>query len=465
MRQLLAAFAALLLLAFTPSPGSPVDVVQAEMEPLDLDIENQRLILAEINRQALEQVRFISEWMQWWNNIKQLATETGSKLKKNYDERIQNAEKGAALLGELYAETADQQRFVPHLGWHNATTIAQLIYTLRKEYTEWTKLIAEGKANWFIAGVGWITGEGIQTVIDGLQKQSRDIQQGVRDGTWQTFIAGVGWVTVADVRSRLAAAVARKAEIQRLITTGDYAVVIPGLGPRTRNQLEAEIAAAEQDLAQRRAALAAGAVQIHRPQTGWADLTALRGGLEEGQKAYDVMKATVSDGIYTAWVVETGWARRIDLENRVKQLEATIATVQAALAKGEYVAETPIGWVGRKAADAAIESLTQQLNNPALEQAARTYLNKQLQKAQKALTEIQAASVYDLAILALEKAKYTRLITDIMKLARPDFEKRDLERAQRQAIIASYPTELALWVKLGEANLARLRSARTWIPG
>jgi hypothetical protein len=52
-----------------------------------------------------------------------------------------------------------------------------------------------------------------------------------------------------------------------------------------------------------------------------------------------------------------------------------------------------------------------------------------------------------------------------MKLARPDFEKRDLERAQRQAIIASYPTELALWVKLGEANLDRLRSARTWIPG
>ncbi|HEY9013059.1 MAG TPA: hypothetical protein VIN06_18805 [Devosia sp.] len=467
MRQhpLFAVFAALVLLTFTPAPAVSVDVLQAEMEPLDLEIENQRLILVEINRQAVEQVQFISEWAVWWTKIKTLATETGTKLKKNYDERIKGAEKAASLLGELYAETVDQQRFIPHLGWHNAATIGQLIYTLKKETAEWTKLIASGKANWFFAGAGWMTGEGIQTVIDGLEKQTRDIQQGVRDGTYQTFVTGVGWVSVADVRNRIAAAEARKAEIQRLIAAGEYTVVIPGLGPRTRNQLDAEIAAAEQDLAQRRAALAAGTVQITRPQTGWADLNALRAGLDEGQKAYDVMKTTVNDGIYTTWVVEMGWTKRIDLENKVKELEATMANVQAALAKGEYVAETPIGWVSRKGAEAAIDNLTKQLNNPALDQAGRTYLADQLKKAQKALTEIQAVSVYDLGILALEKAKYSRLITDILKLARPDFDKRDLERAQRQTIIAGYPTELALWVKLGEANLARLRNARTWLPG
>jgi hypothetical protein len=460
-----AAFAVFFALTLAHYPASALDVVQAEMEPLDLEIENQNLILGEIERQAQGRVQYLSAWIQWWTKIKEMATETGDKLKKNYDQRIANTEKAAAILAQLYAENVDQQRHIPHVGWQNAATMAQLINTIRQELQGWAKLIADGKANWHIAAVGWITGEGIQAVIDGLQKQVQDINQGVRDGTWSTHVGGIGWVTGAEARAKIAAALERKAHILKLISDGDYEVVIPGLGPRTRKRLDAEIADAERELERRRTAIAKGEVTIHHPLPGWMNLNQLRASLQSGQQAYDVMKTTVSDGVYTVWVVEFGWAKRIDLENKVKELEATIATVQAALARGEYRAETPIGWVTQKEAEAAIESISKQLANPALDQAGRDYLNKQLQKAQKALAEIQTVSAYDLAILALEKAKFEGFVTGVMKLARPDFEKRELERAELEKIIAEYPIETALSVKQAQAWLDRLRKAREWIPG
>jgi hypothetical protein len=463
--RIAAAFAAFLTVTLAHQPAGAHDIVQSEMAPLDLEIENQRLILLEIERQAQNRVQYLSEWIQWWTKIKEMATETGDKLKKNYDQRIANTEKAAAILGQLYAENVDQMRHIPHVGWQNAATMAQLINTIRQELQGWTKLIADGKANWHIAAAGWVTGEGIQAVIDGLQKQIQDINQGVRDGTWSTHIGGIGWVKGADAQARIKAADERKAYILKLVADGDYEVTIPGLGPRTRKRLDAEIADAQRELERRRAAIASGEVTINHPLTEWMNLNQLRASLDARQQAYDVMKATVNDGVYTVWVVELDWAKRIDLENRVKALEATIATVQAALAGGEYRAETPIGWVTRKEAEAAIESLSKQLANPTLDQAGRTYLAKQLQNAQKALAEIQAVSAYDLAILALEKAKFDGLITGVMKLARPDFEKRELERAQIEKIIAEYPIETAVSVKQSEAWLARLRKAREWIPG
>ena len=256
------------------------------------------------------------------------------------------------------------------------------------------------------------------------------------------------------------------AYIRKLVTDGDYEVVIPGLGPRTRKRLEAEIAEAEKELERRRAAVAAGDVQINHPLIGgYMTLNQLRDSLAEGEKAYTVMKATVNDGLYQFWVVELGWGRRIDLEGKVKALEATIANIQAAAEGGEYRADTPLGWMTRKEAEATLDSVSKQLANPALDQKGREYLAKTMEKAQKALGEIQAISAFDLLINSLEKNKWSTVITGLLKLARPDFEKRDLERAQKETLIAAYPTETAVSIKQAEAWLDRLKAAREWIPG
>jgi hypothetical protein len=181
--------------------------------------------------------------------------------------------------------------------------------------------------------------------------------------------------------------------------------------------------------------------------------------------SYDVMKKTVNDGVYTVWLVETDWAKRVDLEKRVKELEDTIAATNAAVGKKEYTAETAVGWSTAAAIERLIEDLGKQLNNPQLDAKAREALSKQLERAQKALAEVQAVSAYDLAILALEKAKYSRLITEVMKLARPDFERRDLERIDRDEVIADFPIEGDLWIKQQQRRVDRLRKAREWIPG
>jgi hypothetical protein len=177
------------------------------------------------------------------------------------------------------------------------------------------------------------------------------------------------------------------------------------------------------------------------------------------------MKKTVNDGVYTVWLVETDWAKRVDLEARVKQLDQDIASMRDAVQKGEYRPQTAVGWSTLNDIRKYIEDLSKQLNQPQLDAKTREYLNKELDKAQKALVEVQAISAYDLAILALEKAKYSRLITEIMKLARPDFEKRELERAEREEALGEFPIEGQLWIKQIERRLARLKLARNWIPG
>jgi hypothetical protein len=52
-----------------------------------------------------------------------------------------------------------------------------------------------------------------------------------------------------------------------------------------------------------------------------------------------------------------------------------------------------------------------------------------------------------------------------MKLARPDFERREVERVEREHTLDEYPIEGALWIKPLELKLARVRAARTMIPG
>ena len=53
-------------------------------------------------------------------------------------------------------------------------------------------------------------------------------------------------------------------------------------------------------------------------------------------------------------------------------------------------------------------------------------------------TELQQISAYDLAILALEKAKLTRWVTEPMKLALPDFDRREVVRAEKEECLQEY---------------------------
>jgi hypothetical protein len=465
-RCLLAAWVLALVHISTPVPDArALDVIGAEMQPFDDEIASHMEAIEEIKRQGQNRVTRLHRWIEWWTKVKDLASATADRLKKNFDERIDNAEKARALLAQLFVEKPEDERNIPHIGWQNAASMAQFINNLRGEATKWAQLAAEGKAEWHYAAVGWITGQAIQYKIDDLQKQIRDINQGLGDGTLEVHIVGYGWIKERPLRDAIAAANKRKEEIRQRIAAGDYEVCIPGLGVRTRKSLDAEIAAAQAELDNRRSILARGELAIYRPAIDWKNLNQLRYSIDQEALAYDVMKKTVNDGVYTVWLVETDWAKRVDLENRVKQLEDTIAATNAAIGKKEYNAQTAIGWSTSKAIEAYIEDLSKQLNNPQLDAKGREYLSKQLEKAQKALSEVQAISAYDLAILALEKAKYSRLITEVMKLARPDFERRDLERIERDEALADFPIEGALGVKQAERRLNRLRKAREWIPG
>ena len=462
---LAAAMFAFAHLPFDVPRAHALDIVAAEMHPLDDEIAQHMETIEEIKRQGQNRVTRLSRWIGWWTSIKGLAAATADRLKKNFDERIANAEKAQALLSQLFVETPDQARHIPHVGWQNAAGMAQFIYTVKEEAAKWAKLAAEGKASWHYAAVGWITGEGIQLIIDKHLRDIETINQEMRDGTLEVHIAGYGWVKEKSLRDAIDGLNKRKDEIRRKIAAGDYEVCIPGLGIRTRKTLDAEIAAAEKELENRRAIVARGELSIYRPASDWKNLIQMRQWMDAEALSYDVMKKTVNDGVYTVWLVETDWAKRVDLEKHVKELEDTIAATNAAVGKKEYTAETAVGWSTAAAIERLIEDLSKQLNNPTLDAKGREALSKQLERARKALAEVQAVSVYDLAILALQKAKYSRLITEVMKLARPDFERRDLERIDRDEVVADFPIEGNLWIKQQQRRVDRLRKAREWIPG
>jgi hypothetical protein len=461
---LIVSLAAALGLGWTVPRAAANDVLAAEMQPLDDEIDQLRGVIAEIERQGQKRVTQISRWIGWWTKIKDLATQIGDDMKKSLDERIAKAEKAQGLLSSLSNSSPPNQRNVPRYGWHDTVTMGQLIDTLKQERDKWAELIGNAKAQWHIATIGWITGEAIQANIDDLQKQIRDINQGIQDGTLQVHIVGMGWVTATPLRQRIADIERQKQAIRDTISAGDYQVIIPGLGPRTRKTLDAEIAAVEADLAKRREAVAKGEMTIHRPPIGWQTLTQLQATLDADAQSYDAMKKTVNDGIYSVWIVETGWARRIDLDGRLKSYEETLAQTQEALSKGDYTAQLPVGWTSANGIKKALEDLGKQLEQPNLEPKAREAIVKLIELNQKALTELQSISAYDLAIRALEKAEVSGLITGIMKLARPDFERREVIRTEKEETLGEYPIESAIWIKPLERRLARLRQAKEWIP-
>ncbi len=454
-----------LSLGWVVPPAAANDVVAAEMQPLDDEIEQLQAVLAEIDRLGQDRVTQLSRWIGWWTKIKELATQTGDEMLKDFDERISTAEKAQGLLSSLSNSSPPNRRSIPRLGWHDTVTIGQLIYTLKQERAKWADLIGKAKAQWHIAAVGWITGEGIQKAIDDFEKQIRDINQGIRDGTFQVHIVGMGWVTGEPLRKRIAAIEKQKQAIRDKISAGDYEVVIPGLGKRTRKTLEAEIAGVEAELAKRRETATKGDMVIHRPPVSWQSRTQLEATLDADAKSYEIMKKTVSDGVYSVWIVQTGWAKRVDLEGQVKSYEETLAKTREALAAGDYHAELPVGWATANQIQKALEELGKRLEQPNLDAKAREAIAKQIEAHQKSLTELQAISAYDIAIITLEKLKVASIVTNIMKLARPDFERRELVRTEREETLDEYSIESELWIKPIEQRLARLRQARAWIPG
>src|SRR5437879_5674314 len=82
---------------------------------------------------AQNRVRELQLWIQWWTKIKENYSETATKLSKNFDERIANAEKAGATLGALINSSPPNQRNLPHFGWHDTVSIAKLIYDLKQE--------------------------------------------------------------------------------------------------------------------------------------------------------------------------------------------------------------------------------------------------------------------------------------------------------------------------------------------
>jgi len=135
------------------------------------------------------------------------------------------------------------------------------------------------------------------------------------------------------------------------------------------------------------------------------------------------------------------------------------------VADGEYRANVVAGWnATRKELEKYIGDLQTQSANPALDAAARAIIAGKIEKAQTSITELQAISAYDLVILAAEKAKFSKWVTQIMKLAKPDFDRREISRLEREEMLADIPVEAEVWFKLIERQIARLRAARAWIP-
>ncbi len=461
-----AILAAFCSLALAPGPALAHDISRAETEPLDSEIAFNQELLSEIDRLALARVQYISGWIEFWGKVKERAAETATEINEDFDERLSKAEKAQGLLAQLYVEDPEQYRHVPHYGGQNIRTMAHLIATIRSERAAWEELLSKDKAEYFIGGAGWVTGQVIQGAIDQKEDEIQAINQAVADGTWEVYLGGIGWLTGGQLRRANTALEERKAAILKQIAGGDYSVMIPGIGPRTRKEIDGQIAAAEAEFARRRQIVAEGAMAMNHPAIGWMNLNELRASLVDGQKAYDAMKATVGDGVYTTHIVEFGWAKRVDLEGKVKSLEGTLANLQEALGKEELKEETPIGWVSTKEARAAIEQAEKAANDPYASAENREAAKKWLEKCQKALGEIQAASAYDILIYGLEIAEVNGLITGFMKFAKVDFWQRERVRADKEDLIADYPAQGALWIKQAERQIERLKKAKAdWIPG
>src|SRR5688572_11142730 len=78
---------AALVLGLAAPPVQAHDIVAAEMMPLDDSITLHREAVIEIDRQGNARVAQLGRWIEWWIKIKGLATETGDKLSKDFDER------------------------------------------------------------------------------------------------------------------------------------------------------------------------------------------------------------------------------------------------------------------------------------------------------------------------------------------------------------------------------------------
>src|SRR5688572_13199142 len=115
-----------------PSPAPMHDLLAAEFQPIDDEITYLRALIAEIERQGQNRVTQLGRWIGWWTKVQALATEIGTDLSKNFDERVENAQKAGAVLGGLINNVAPSQRHLPHLGWQDTVTLANLINTLRQ---------------------------------------------------------------------------------------------------------------------------------------------------------------------------------------------------------------------------------------------------------------------------------------------------------------------------------------------
>ena len=432
---------------------------------LDDQIAREQETLLEIERQAKVRVDELSAWMGFWQSIKDLARSQFDTLKSDFDQRIKILE--AASGGLTGTTSRTDQRNVPGVGWVSTESLANNLLLMRSEAEKVRQLFADGKETWHYAALGWLTGEAIQGHIDGIDAEIQAILKGVQDGTFQVHINSTGWIVGKGPRDRIAAHEAEQQRLRDLAARGEFVVDIPGLGPHTRNTLDARIAAIETTIADLRTRYGRGEVAIHRPAIGWQTRDQLEQALADGERSFEAMKLLVGQGLYTIWInaYGAGWLKGEDIDARVKSIEEGIETAAQQVRDSTYTASTLLGWQTRLGLVQAIDTTGKSLQNPDLRPEQREALAQQLDNLRKSLAEWQKISALDLVIKGLEKSRVGAWAALPLKLAKPDFDRRELIRAEQTAHLADFPEELSLALAPHERELARLRAARAWIPG
>lgn len=444
-------------------PAAAQGMTKDIVRPHDDKIEVYKDALREIERQANERIGEISAWKQFYGSVVKSAFDSlVEQAKGKAEEKVKKYEKWLATARAVGAGPKDGVN-LPHFGGTTPERLQKALSDARKAVTALNQSISSKALNLHVSFVGWL--KDLPGRILGYDEEIKKAQQALRAGTYKIHYPGLGWIDGNALKRYIATEEKAKQAVLATIKKGTFAVYVPGVGIRNRNQVESEIASVEKHIAELRKTAQDGKLSVHRPVFSWKNRTQLDAAIKDLNDWVQRQQAWRSDPAWKLWTYYFSWISFKGVQDRLKAIEKGIADVRSSVNAGEYkVYVSYFGWTHRKGLEAARQALNKSLANPKLTAAAREHVQKKLAAVRKGFADIQKMSALDLVIRAMDKAAASKVLSAMLKLARPQLDSKKLQLAQHQAHTNDFKNELTAALKPYEQRLAVLRKGLDYLP-
>jgi len=456
----MAALAALLLASPTERARAAT-ALDAELAVFDLEIQNQKLVLQEIERQAKVRRLDYRNRMHRLLEIKERAAELERRTLAYMEYQAGWVDKAVALVAELLHDDPNDEFVLPFHGAHSLPSIARLAKEWRDRIALQQTTVALGKMEMHIAGYGLTTTAEIDASIDNLRAEILDLERAYEDATLEVWIGGIGWVKAADVIRKIKAAEQSKVDLRQSANDGTYEMMIPGVGLRTRLALDADISKLNEELGKLRASIERGDVEVKHFTLDWTTASRLRAARDRVDQAEASFRQAVEAGTYEVWMPEQGWTSGNGLKAKLREAQDRAAKVQGQIASGEYAADTFVGWITRAGAQERLRELQRQLETYPEQREATA---EEIERLNIALADHARIAAFDLQGLHADQTHLQAVLDTLLALLQPEVARFASERATIDAAIEAFPAEMAVTITQMENRLAFLKQARGLFP-